>query len=299
MGVSAGLRGEVGTDAKCKGISNVSPECGSGDEYPRQRYEYTDAYNGDLVSALTHFKPYGSSAICNWKIPLEVSSNASRPFCGCGTSDEIENSYINFTWDSSKGDVYSPRTEKYMGGTQERYSDSDFNYEDYAEVAVDYGVNKLLELVPYGSELQAAAELLYAMYENYFGSKNNNVESTEIELDWQNVTREVNQVSYWNKAEAVLGPDESMNISITDKTDPNKPSGDRLIHSFDEYVSAPPDCPSSTSLSADTPTKIERNGWIYFSVPRNRVAADPLGYGLSKDQLDRAPGENIIFAYPI
>lgn len=302
MGAGAGLLGNVVGVADAAPTICTTGEVGtdcSGGSYPIQEYAYTDVSNGDMVSGVSEFAAYGSSAVCNWKIPIEVSSNASRPFCGCGTADEITNSAITATWDTTLGDVYSDTTSAYVGATQEQYPDSNFNYEDYAQTAVDYGVNKLWDLVPYASELQAAIDLLHAMYESTFGSKTETTETWEASFDWENITHEVNQVSYWNKFEAILAPSASMNVTIADKSDPDKISGHRMVHTFDWPLTAPDTCPSEViTASGDTTTSTTTTDgtWTYATVPRVDIEADPLAYGLNRDQLDRAPGERIIFA---
>lgn len=291
------------------GVANAAPticstgevgtNCSSGgDGYPVQSYAHTDVSNGDMVSGVSEFAAYGSSAVCNWKIPVEVSSNASRPFCDCGTADEIEQSAITVTWDSTQGDVYSDTTSAYVGATQEQYPDSSFNYEDYADTAVDYGVNKLLDLVPYASEPQAALGLLEAMYESTFGSKNGSTDTWDVSFDWNNITYEVNQVSYWNKFEAILDPSASMDLTIKDKSDADEITGHRMVHTFDWPVTAPDSCPSSViaATGGDSVTTAKTSDWYYVTVPRPRVEANPAEYGLTQGQLDRSPGERIIFA---
>lgn len=271
--------------------SDVDTSCGGGGGYPIQNYSYDDESNGDLVSGVSEFDAYGSENVDNWKIPLEVSSNASRPFCNCGTSDEINWSSITFTWDSTEGGVFVRETDNYIGASHEQRSESDFNYEDYAQTAVDYGIGRLLDLVPYAGELKAGGEILYAMYHDAFVEENT-TETWQTKFDWNNVTYEINQVSYWNKIEAVLDPGTSMTFDITDETDSDKISGHALQNSFSWKVNAPSDSPSSSTVLASG----QADGWSYTSVDREIVSANLEAYGLTQSQLERLPGDTITFA---
>lgn len=263
----------------------------SGGSYPIQGHKHDDESNGDLVSAVSEFEAYGSDAVDNWKIPLEVSSNASRPFCDCGTADEINWSSITFTWDSTQGDVYSNDNDQYIGASHESLSESNFDYENYADTAVDYGVGKLIDLVPYGGELKAAGEILYSMYHDFFVEEDT-TETWKTGFDWNNVSYEINQVSYWNKVEAILAPDASMTIDVADETDSDKISGHALENTFSWTVYAPSDSPSSSAVSAGG----ETNDWTYTSIERPTVEANPRAYGLTHRQLERLPGDTITFA---
>lgn len=95
-----------------------------------------------IVDIDEEFSPIAQPNIGNWSIPLEVSTNAVYRNCDSyGINDELDTFYNRFAYpDKSRISVFSPTDNPdYTGASTAQPSSPNYNYEDYAQIAVSYG----------------------------------------------------------------------------------------------------------------------------------------------------------------
>lgn len=310
VGVASLASGVIGRGAE---VSRATPEvcseskfgtnCGGGG-YPIQLHKYTGLIydQGDLVTSVSSFRPYSSNGpdgTNQWNIKVQISSNASRKPITRSLRDEINTSTIGIWWDSSEGSIYNETGPQWRGATAETDWRSDYNYEDYADTAVEYGAGKLLGLVPYADELQAGYDLLKTMRHNMYGSEDGKYDSVEATFDWGPSPNQTNQVSYWKMFEAKMDSGgDAMTLNIIDRTDSEKDdTGLSMRNSFERTLHAPADSPDSVQVNSDEATVTRQNGWNYYSVPKEKIEENPKRHGFTNKQLDDM-GDSILFAEP-
>lgn len=152
--------------------------------YPETEVIHQDSYSdscpsgtsGELESGFTIFAAEGGCAAGNWRMPVEVDCAAAREQDndnGCLQCREITESKIEHTWDTSEGDLYRDSNDNeldgYIGASHEQHTDEDaWSYEDYADIAVEYTVDKLASRIPFSTELRTGGQVVETMQKDLF-----------------------------------------------------------------------------------------------------------------------------------
>lgn len=246
---------------------------------------------GAMTFSISEFHPIAQPSTNNWSIPIEVTTNAVHRNCrGCGINDELDTFYNRFTYPNrSRLSVYSPRNNPdYTGASAAQLSPSNYNFEDYARVAVNYGLGKLFNLVPYGSELLGVGKMLARMVLNFI-NKNPQPANQKIttKFNWLGGTH---QACSWVNYEVKSPANTDFYVDIVGKVNRHYINSIDMAARFNNYYMYTPTT-NPQSLPTMTDTELQEND--IAKIPMETGKQNPAKFGLTAQSIDQLSGDTI------